>query len=90
MTGKSLPWKAKGEERKAMLRYYKKLFSASLIVVGAFLLLEHLFQFGGFDLLDFAGHEYYGIAMIVAAVLLSMKWFQWRDLKLWNPKNWVR
>lgn len=90
MTGKSLPWKVQGEERERMLAYYKKLVSGGLILCGSFLLLEHLFQFGGFDLFDFAGHEYYGIAMIIAAFLLSMKWHQFRELKLWNPKNWIR
>lgn len=73
-----------------MLRYYKKLISALLIIGGSFLLLEHLFMFEGFDLLDFAGHEYYGIAMIIVSILLSMKWHQWHDLKLINPKNWIR
>jgi len=65
-----------GEERERMIKYYKKLISALLIVGGSSLLLEHLFQFGGFDLFDFFGHEYYGLAMIVIAFLLSIKWKQ--------------
>ena len=75
MTGKSLLWKVKGEERKGMIKYYKKLVSGCLIVIGSFLLLEHLFQFGGFDI-ELLGHEYYGIAMLVIAFLLSLKWKQ--------------
>jgi len=90
MTGKSLLRKLEGEEKEKMLSYYKKLASGGLIVCGSFLLLEHLFQYNGFDLLDFSGHEYLGILMIIAAFLLSMKWHQWRSLKLWNPKNWFR
>ena len=75
MTGKSILWKVKGEERKEMLRYYKKLVSGLLIVGGGFLLLEHLFQFGGFDI-EIVGHEIFGLLMIVIALLLSMKWKQ--------------
>ena len=75
MTGKSLLWKVKGEERKRMLSYYKKLGSGILIIGGAFLLIEHLFKFEGFDL-ELLGHEYFGIAMIIIAFLLSIKWKQ--------------
>ncbi|MHC1623446.1 MAG: hypothetical protein ACXQTR_02505 [Candidatus Methanospirareceae archaeon] len=75
MTGKSLPWKVKSEKRRKMLRYYRKLISGLLIVGGGFLLLEHLFSFSGFDL-ELLGHEWYGILMIIMALLLSMKWKQ--------------
>ncbi len=75
MTGKSLLWKVKGEEKKGMIKYYKKLVSGFLIIGGSFLLLEHLFQFGGFDI-ELLGHEYYGLAMIIIAFLLSIKWKQ--------------
>ena len=75
MTGKSLLWKAEGEERKGMIKYYKKLASGCFIVIGSFLLLEHLFQFEGFDI-ELLGHEYYGLAAIALAFLLSIKWKQ--------------
>ena len=75
MTGKSILWKAKGEESVRMVKYYKKLISALLIIGGSFLLLEHLFKFGGFDI-ELLGHEYYGIAMIAIAFLISIKWKQ--------------
>lgn len=75
MTGKSLLWGAKREERERMLKYYKKLGSGLLIVGGGFLLLEHLFQFEGFDI-ELLGHEYYGIALIAFGFLLSIKWKQ--------------
>jgi hypothetical protein len=88
MIGKSLLRRLESENEEE--GYFKKLVSGMLIVCGSFLLLEHLFQYQGFDLLDFKGHEYYGLAMIIAAFLLSMKWHQWKELKLWNPKNWIR
>ena len=90
MTGKSLPWKMSPEERQKFIEYCKKPVSAMLIMGGTGLMLEHLFSFSGFDLLDFWGHEYVGLGMIVAGLLVSMKWIQWREQKLWNPRNWIR
>ncbi|RLG68992.1 MAG: hypothetical protein DRO11_08335 [Methanobacteriota archaeon] len=54
------------------LRYYKKLIAGLLITGGCFLLLEHLFTFDGFDI-EFLGHEYYGIGMILTGFLLMVK-----------------
>ena len=55
--------------------YIKKMISGLLIVGGSFLLLEHLFQFQGFDI-ELIGHEYIGFGMIVAAILIKIKWKQ--------------
>lgn len=91
MTGKSLLWKVKGEQRERMLKYYKNLFSASLILVGSFLLLEHLFRYEGFDLFDFLGHEYFGAGMLILAFLLSMKWKQWGQVKeAIKNREWIK
>jgi hypothetical protein len=90
MTGKSLPWKMTPEELKEFIEYCKKPVSACLIMGGTGLILEHLFTFDGFDLLDFWGHEYVGGVMILAGLLVSTKWSQWRELKLWNVRNWLR
>ena len=87
MTGESIPTK---ENWYRLKPYYKTLVSACLIICGAFLMLEHLFTFKGFDLLDFIGHEYYGLAMIIAGFLLSMKWHQWESLGLKDPRKWLR
>jgi hypothetical protein len=57
------------------LGYAKKMVSGLLIVGGGFLLIEHLFNFKGFDI-ELIGHEYYGLIMILTAFLLSMKWKQ--------------
>lgn len=90
MTGPSLPWKMDSDQRKAFADYSKKPISAALIAGGAGLLLEHLFTFDGFDLLDFWGHEYLGIGLIITGFLLSMKWKQWEDLNLSDIRNWIR
>lgn len=87
MTGESIPTK---ENWHRLAPYYRKLVSACCILTGGFLMLEHLFTFGGFDLLDFVGHEYYGLGLILLGFGVSMNWSQWKELKLWNFKNWFR
>lgn len=57
------------------MKYYKKIVGALLIIGGSSLLLEHLFNFGGFDI-EILGHEFYGIVMIVIGYLLCIKWEQ--------------
>ena len=78
------------EELKEFVEYCKKPVSACLIMGGTGLMLEHLFTFDGFDLMDFWGHEYVGLAMVISGLFVSMKWSQWKELKLWNPRNWLR
>ena len=90
MTGPSLPWRMTPEQLKRFTEYCKKPVSAMLIGGGSCLMLEHLFEYGGFDVCDWVGHEYYGLAMIIIGFLLSMKWHQWKSLNLKNPYNWWR
>ena len=90
MTGPSLPWKMTAEQLASFKEYCKKPISAMLIMGGTGLLLEHLFTYNGFDLLDFWGHEYLGLGMIITGFLLSIKWGQWIKLKLWNIRNLIR
>ena len=87
MTGESIPTK---ENWPRLKPYYKKLVSSLLILCGSFLLMEHLWTFGGFDLFDWIGHCTFGMVMIIAGFLLSMKWNQWTELKLWIFKNQFR
>ncbi len=72
MTGKS-------DLSPECLRYYMKLIAGLLIVGGSFLLIEHLFTFGGFDI-ELLGHEYYGVGMILTGFLLMVKWSQIKDI----------
>ena len=53
-------------------------------------MIEHLFTYEGFDLLDFVGHEYYGLGMIIIGFLISIKWEQWKTMDLKDPRKWIR
>ena len=90
MTGTSLPWKMAPEQLDSFKKYCKKPISAALIMGGTGLLMEHLFTYDGFDLLDFWGHEYLGLGLIFAGFFLSMKWKQWETLNLKDLRNWLR
>ena len=68
MTGKS-------DMSKSCMKYYRKLVGALLIIGGGALMIEHLFNFGGFDI-EILGHEFFGIVMIVIGYLLCLKWEQ--------------
>ena len=90
MTGISLPWGMNERALKRYKRYCKNLIAGIFIASGSFLMLEHLITFKGFDLLDFAGHEYYGGVLIFIGFLIGMKWYQWKTLNLKNIRNWIR
>ena len=80
MTGKS-------DASPVCMKYYKKLASLLLIVGGSVLLIEHLYNFSGFDI-ELLGHEYYGIGLIVSGFLLSLKWEQVRGVRrAWRERN---
>ena len=64
MTGYSYSWK-----------YAKKMLGGLFIVGGSFLLMEHLFNFGGFDI-ECIGHEVIGLMLIGLAFVINIKWKQ--------------
>ena len=59
---------------KYIKKEFKKLGSMSLIIVGVFLLLEHIYTYGGIDLWDILGHEWMGILLIFLGVLAANRW----------------
>jgi len=87
MTGPSIPTK---ENWCRLKPYYKKLISTCMILVGSFLIVEHIWTFGQLDLIDLLGHEFYGIGLIIIAFLWMTDWGQWKRLKLWKLKNIIR
>ncbi len=48
--------------------------SICFILSGTFLLVEHIYTYGGIDLWDLLGHEIFGILLIVIGVLFSNRW----------------
>lgn len=52
---------------------WKKLGSMSLIIVGTFLLLEHIYTYGFITLKDFLGHEWFGIILIICGIFWANK-----------------
>ena len=61
-----------------------------MILVGSFLIIEHIWTFGGLDLADVIGHESLGIGLIIFVYLWNTKWSQWKELKLWKIRNLFR
>jgi len=56
-------------------REWKKLGSISLILVGTFLIIEHIMTYGYITLGDFLGHEIFGIILIIIGVICAnIKW----------------
>lgn len=53
---------------------FKKLGSMILIILGTFLILEHIYTYGGIDLWDLLGHEWFGILFILAGILTANRW----------------
>ena len=80
MTGKS-------DLSRPCLKYYRKLIGALLITGGGALMLEHLFQFDGFDV-ELLGHEFFGLVMIVIGYLLCLKWEQMKGVAAaWKDRD---
>jgi hypothetical protein len=52
--------------------YLRRLFGAALIVLGGFLLVEHVYRFG-FEVYDLLGHEYLGLLLIVVGAAFTAR-----------------
>lgn len=50
--------------------YVKKLYGAGFVAVGAFFLIEHIYNFG-FELFDFFGHEWLGVVLIIIGIIIA-------------------
>ena len=54
-----------------MNEYYKKLISTILLLIGIFLLIEHLWSWGYYDF-KFLCHSFYGLVLIIIAYILNL------------------
>jgi len=69
MTGITLQIGPQGAEE---VEYYRYVASGALMVLGLFLMLEHLITWGGFDSGIGAGHELYGLISVIVGYLLAV------------------
>lgn len=53
------------------IKYTKKLYAAGAVTLGAYFLIEHLYNFG-FEWNDFLGHEWLGVYMILSGILVGI------------------
>jgi len=60
---------------------FKKLGSISLILIGSFLIIEHIYTYGGIQLLDILGHEWFGIILIIIGIICANQKF--------SDGNWI-
>jgi len=66
---------------------FKKLTSISLIGVGCFLIIEHIYSYGYISLGDFFGHEWIGILFLVGGILLSNKKWSEEETRIQYAKK---
>lgn len=60
---------------------FKKLTSIGLILVGSFLVIEHIYTYGKINFYDILGHEWFGILFIIGGLVMA------HDYK--NPENGI-
>ena len=53
-------------------KYTKNIYGVAAILVGCFLEVEHILRWGQVDFLDFLGHEWLGIILILGGIALNM------------------
>ncbi len=56
-----------------MKKEFRKLGSMSLILLGGFLILEHIYSYGFISLGDILGHEWIGIIFIIGGLIWANK-----------------
>lgn len=49
----------------------KKLFSIAFVLLGGFFIIEHIYTYGGIELGDLLGHEWFGFLFIIIGMLIA-------------------
>ena len=55
------------------IKYYRKHLATIMFLISSYLMIEHIWSFGGIDLYDFVGHEWYAIILFVISVIIAPK-----------------
>lgn len=53
--------------------YYRQHIATICILVSSYLMIEHIWSFGGINLYDLIGHEWYAILLFIFAVIIVPK-----------------
>ena len=54
-----------------MERYGRRLWGSMSIIAGTALVLEHIWTWGVFESLDFFGHEWLGVLLIIIGIAVN-------------------
>lgn len=57
---------------RSLKKYSKNLFGMLGIGAGAALIIEHIHMWGEFTFYDFIGHEWLGLLLILAGIILNL------------------
>lgn len=57
---------------KEKIWYYRRLWGSASILIGAFLLIEHIYQWG-FQAYDIIGHEYLGLLLVLIGCFAALR-----------------
>jgi len=53
-------------------KYLKNVYGSLAIVGGTFLILEHIWNWGGLTFFDFWGHEWLGFVLLISGILVNV------------------
>jgi len=57
---------------RSLKKYSKNLYGITAIVVGAGLVIEHIYSWGEFSIKDLLGHEYLGLLLILGGIIANL------------------
>ena len=58
----------------SMKSYSKNLWGIALILLGSFLLIEHIWTWSEVAFWDFIGHEWLGLALVIIGTIINTNW----------------
>lgn len=62
-----LPYRQRNKKK-----YTKNLFGMGSIIIGAGLIIEHIYMWGEFSFYDLIGHEWLGFVLIIVGIILNL------------------
>jgi len=53
-------------------KYIKRLYGVGAIILGGYLVVEHIMVWGEFSFFDFIGHEWLGLLLILSGIFVNV------------------